>query len=421
MNTFKKFLFTNIHTKQIVAKNTFWLLVGEVLNRLGKMLLVIFAARMLGVTKFGMFSYALAFVSIFASFADSGLNTLVTREFSNNPELKLRYISTAFYLKLIMLALAAILAFTIAPFTKVHHNILLLVIIAFFLFFDALRDFLMAINRAMLRMEREALVKVGAGLATSILGIIFILISPQAISLAFGYALGALLGAIGAFFLIKNISRSLLSHFSKDLIYPIFQSTWPLAILLATTALMFNVDMLMVGWKEGALAIGEYAAAQKLAYILHVIPTFFATALLPSLSYFAIHNKEKFLVTFKKCASILTISSIFITIIGIVLGGTILKIFYGPSYLGGTVAFQLLMLTVIPAFMDPLIVHSTIALGKQKSLVVNHVIALIINLILNFILVPIYGIAGASLATALSFSLLVGLNLITLYRQFRFL
>src|SRR4030042_970888 len=80
------FLFKNLGIRQTVLKNTFWLALAETISRLSKLILIIYVARILGVTDYGKFIFALAFVSLFVIFSDFSLPVITTREVSRGKE-----------------------------------------------------------------------------------------------------------------------------------------------------------------------------------------------------------------------------------------------------------------------------------------------------------------------------------------------
>jgi len=90
-------LFTNISPKQTFLKNSFWLLLAQIISRLFKLILVLVSARLLGPTGFGTFSYILSIVTFFFMFADWGVNTLLVRDFQQKEE-KEQYVKVAFAL-----------------------------------------------------------------------------------------------------------------------------------------------------------------------------------------------------------------------------------------------------------------------------------------------------------------------------------
>jgi len=80
------FLLHNLGEKQTIAKNTFWLGVAEGITRFLKLFLIIYVARILGATEYGKFTFALAFVSLFAIFSDFGISTITTREIARDKD-----------------------------------------------------------------------------------------------------------------------------------------------------------------------------------------------------------------------------------------------------------------------------------------------------------------------------------------------
>ena len=81
--------------------NTLWLFAEQVLRMVAGFLVGVWVARYLGPEKFGLFSYALAFVSIFQEIAKLGLDGIVVRDLVQEPEKRDVYLGTSFWLKLI--------------------------------------------------------------------------------------------------------------------------------------------------------------------------------------------------------------------------------------------------------------------------------------------------------------------------------
>jgi len=67
MQRIKKFLFSNIHLKQVIFKNTFWLTYAEVVTQITKLFSMIFVVRILGAASYGGFSFALSLIVLFWS------------------------------------------------------------------------------------------------------------------------------------------------------------------------------------------------------------------------------------------------------------------------------------------------------------------------------------------------------------------
>ncbi|MEK7590294.1 MAG: oligosaccharide flippase family protein, partial [Patescibacteria group bacterium] len=75
----KNWLFSNQTISQTIAKNTFWLFSGQMIGRLLRAAIVIYAARVLGAASWGAFSYALGIAAFLTIFSDIGINALITK------------------------------------------------------------------------------------------------------------------------------------------------------------------------------------------------------------------------------------------------------------------------------------------------------------------------------------------------------
>ena len=82
-------------------KNTSWLFFEKFLRMAVGITVTVWIARYLGPEKFGLFSYAQAFVILFSSIAALGLDSIVVRELVKDERKRDFIIATAFYLKFV--------------------------------------------------------------------------------------------------------------------------------------------------------------------------------------------------------------------------------------------------------------------------------------------------------------------------------
>jgi stage V sporulation protein B len=100
---------------------------------------------------------------------------------------------------------------------------------------------------------------------------------------------------------------------------------------------------------------------------------------------------------------------------GIILAKPIINLFFGHQYLNSVVAFQLLLLMIAIVWIITGYSRILLASGNQIAYARVSTIIAIINLILNFLLIPYYGLIGAAIATVLA----EGLGSIFWYRESR--
>lgn len=424
----KSFLTENKTFGQTVIKNTFWMSFGQIVSRLIRAVVIIYAARVLGAAGYGAFSYALSLAGLFTIFSDIGLTPYLTREGARNPERRRQYIATAFTIKLgLILVSTALILFAVPIITKIPEAVPLLPIIVILFAFDTIRDFLFGITRSLEKMEIEAGVNIFTNLAVMVLGIGVLIVNPSSKTLTIAYTVGAFLGSGLALWKLREYFKNLWTFFSKDLLKPILTQAWPFGVAMLLNGVMLNTDTIMLGWLRTADEVGFYSAAQRVVLLLYILPGFLAASVFPALSRTAAADPEKFRTIFEKSLKAVLIIALPIIIGGLIVAPEFINLLFGSEY-GPTVpAFQIVLLTVGLVFPGTIMGNGIFAYDKQRYLFRSAGLAAVGNVILNYFLIPRYGILGAAAATVITqfisngyaFWIMKKLNRFRLFLDFR--
>jgi O-antigen/teichoic acid export membrane protein len=400
----KKFLFENKTLRQTVFKNTFWLSFGSVISKIIHAAVIIYAARILGTSNYGIFSYATGLATFFTIFSDIGLSPLLTRELSSNSERKKEYLSTTFYIKLVLLILTIFLTIFIAPyFTKIKEALPLLPLIAFLLAFDNLRSFGFAVTRASNQMEFEGGLMILTEVFVTSLSLFVLFKAPSNYNLILAYATGSALGLIATYTAIRNRIKEIFFYFQKKLIKEIISSAWPFAILSLFGGLMLNVDIIIIGWFKTASDLGLYAASQKPILILYILPSLISISLFPIIVRLVKENqKEKLRSIIERTMTLVFAAAIPAVVGGAIVAPQLIRLLFGAPYQGATLAFQILLLTFPMVFPGTILGNFVFAHDKQKIFLVSIGVGALINVVFDLLLIPPYNIAGSAVATVLS-------------------
>ena len=400
------FFFETKTIRGTIFKNFAWLFAGNIGGRLLKALIVIYAARKLGVEGYGVFSYAFGLAGFFIFFKNIGVDGILTREVAKQPEKEHYYFSTAFWIEIVLLIITAFLVIFIAPFFSVIKDAIpLLPFVALILIFDDLKDLFVAFFRGKDRMDLEALVVVATNITLVLFGFIALYFWASPKSFTISNAIASFTGVIVAAFLLKSFIKGISKNFSKNLVAPILKSAWPFAVAGFASVFLFNVDIIMLGWWRGVEEIGLYSAAQRIIGMLAIFSGFIATATLPSLSRLAHFDQLKMKNVFEGSLKIIFIISFPLVIGGILLSGSIMGFLFGQSYLPATGAFIILLISILAVHIMPIFTNLLFVFDKQAKMINYAIIASICNIALNFLLIPNYGIEGAASATSISFSI----------------
>lgn len=165
--------------------------------------------------------------------------------------------------------------------------------------------------------------------------------------------------------------------------------------------LHYRADIFLILMWQGNIQVGLYATAAFLSELLWMIsrglyaPTFASLAkgnLAPA--------------TIKKAAQTAFLVTLGLAALSALLVGPGIRILYGDSFAGAIVPFILLLpgtvLLSIPKFLEASLIAE---MGRPEVLVWGKGAGLLVNVALNFWLIPHYGISGAAVASSLSYSL----------------
>ncbi len=407
----QSFFFQNRTPRQTIAKNAFWLSLGQLGSRLLRASIIIYAARVLGAAEYGLFSYALGLAGFFTVFADIGVGQIMTRESAKNPESRSYYFSTTFWIKLILLIFAGVFIIIFIPrLSNVNRVEALLPFIALLVFFDGLRDFSLSFFRALEKMEREAIVTVFTNLIIVVSGFIVFTFSANAKTFMIAYAASVAAGAIIAITILRKEFYKIFNYARITLVKPIIYSALPIAFSSTLGAFMLNTDLLMLGWWQSAEQIGYYSAGQKIAQVLFTLPAIIASAIFPTLARLIGEGaREKVTMLMQKSLLLAFLLALPATLGGIILGSQIIVLIYGATYMPAILNFQILMVTVLLNFPGVLIGNAAIAYDRQKQITKYLLIAALGNALLDAILIPRYGIVGSTIATIIALTIDIGL------------
>src|SRR5215475_6269490 len=104
----RAFLLENRSAKQTVAKNAVWLSISQLGGRVIRSAIIIYAARVLGASEYGVFSYAITLAGFVSAFMDLGVNALLMRDITRAYECeRQRLFSASLAIKLTLVAIGA--------------------------------------------------------------------------------------------------------------------------------------------------------------------------------------------------------------------------------------------------------------------------------------------------------------------------
>lgn len=274
--------------------------------------------------------------------------------------------------------------------------------------FARVLNFPFSIVRAHLRIQHKASLYLILSVTTAVIRLVMTIVFVVALSASssgviYGRAIPLVIAGIyGIYFLIKKIGYKYSVTVSKEMI----KFGTPLAVSTLIALLLTAMDKLAIEHIRGSAELGLYAYANTFAMILTgLIFTPFFMAWVPHM--WEIFRSKNSRFTFAYVARIVFLVSL---IAGLLFPGVAIPLAVGlarsKEFLAGIYLIPILasaqIMRNIYKFEDMGFYFS----NKTAYITILTAIAAVTNLILNFLLIPNYGFAGAAVATLFSFTLL---------------
>lgn len=398
----KNLLFKNIGIRQTIFKNTFWLTLTETITRFLSLAIIIYAARILGATEYGKFTFALSFVSLFVIFGDLGLSNLTIREFSREKEKEKEY-SSILSLKILLSIGALALMFIGSFFVTSDPTIQKIIwILAVFILISAFFSIIYAFLHVRQRMEYEAIAKIFQIISIAIIGFFVLFTIPSAVNLSYGYLLANLIALILIISFFHFFFHSFKLDFNKNIWKRFLKLSWPLSLGFIASWVYLNIDSIMMGYFNQITQTGWYNAASRITLAIVISGTLISRSFYPVLSKFFKESKEKLQKVWDYQMQLMIILSLPIVVGGIVFAPRIINFFYGSNYHSSILVFQILILMTGIGFLYYPYSMILVVSEQQKKSFYLILTGAVINIILNFVLIPRYSLYGAAIATVIA-------------------
>jgi O-antigen/teichoic acid export membrane protein len=387
---------------QRVVKNTGIIIAGNVIFRLISLVIIIYLARYLGTVGFGKYSFVFAYLAFFDILCDLGLSTILVREAARNRINMPKLLGNGLIIRLILTIFAVVLAvviITLLPYPA--DTTAYTYIAAFTLLFLSFSGFYSIIFQVNLRMEYNIFAKLIFRIISAVL--IFWLI----------FSHGTLMQIIIVLVFSEGIKTLITYLFSRKFVRLKFEidfDTWkylfkeslPIALSSVIFMIYFRIDVIMLSLMVGDGAVGIYSAALKLSEPLTIIPTALMMSLFPLMSGYFETSRNKLIKSYH-----LSIKYLFIITLPIAIGTTliadkIILLIYDSPFADSATVLQILIWALVLNSVNFVLSNVLTSINQQKLITVSVALCAIVNVILNFILIPIFKCDGAAIATVMT-------------------
>jgi O-antigen/teichoic acid export membrane protein len=364
-------------------------------------LTTIYFAHALGPAPLGAYFLFLAYYGILNLIGDGGFGGAAVKRISEGKEPD-EYFSAFVFIRIVLIALSVSVLLVAEPYLQD--------ITSSGVFFWLLLALIISVFSSSTAIGTYGTGKVGISQISNFVDIISrILFQILAVFLGFGVAglaggfvCGLIAGGIVNFrYLDLKLVRFKISHLKNLSGF----SFW--IFLTASGSLVYSyADTVLIGFFMTNADVGIYRTAFQLTSVASFTTLAFQTVLYPKISSWDIQGKFKEIEnTLARAFTYSLLLAIPTCIGGWILADYLLYYLYGAPFISGVNALYLLLVVQIVNVFMVLSTMSLNALNRPKDAFNVTLIAAIVNILLDIVLIPIFGIMGAALATLIAMTL----------------
>ena len=387
-----------------IVSNMGWLVVERFI-RMGLAFAVgVAVARHLGPDRFGHFSFVLSFVSMFAVAVGLGFDSLVVRDLVKDPSREGELLGTAAALRAAAAALAWILALGLVCLIRPEdpESQVLVAITCLGLLFQAF-DPIDLHFQALLASRASVAARLVSLVVGSVAKIVAIAAHATLRVFAWVWVLEALVTAFGLFvaYRLAGPSRGRW-HVRSATARSLITESWPLMLSGLAIVVYTRIDQVMLAVLSGDTAVGVFAAAVRLSEAWYFVPTVIVSSVAPALVEARQRDEALYLARLSRLFAFLARLAIALACLMTFLAGPLVAWCYGGRYEAASLVVAIHAWTAVFVFLGVAQGQWNVNEGLGHLLLKRTLLAAGLNILLNGVLIPRAGAAGAAIATVVS-------------------
>ena len=376
--------------------NTSWLMLGFI---------GIWVARYLGPKEFGVLNYATSFVALFSVIRKLGLDGIVVRELVKAPEKANEILGSAFGLKLLgFFALLIILSSALYLSDESLYTKSIIFVIALSTMMQSFNvlDFYF---QSQVKSKFVAFANLFSLVISSISQMVLVFCRAKLIFFAGVILLYSFTLALGLiyFYQSKKNGSIKLWQFKFNIMKSLLRDSWPLILSGLVISIYMSIDQVMINHMLGVEEVGQFAAAVRISTVWYFVPVIISSSLFPAIINAKKVSEELYYIRLQRLYDLMVWMGIAIALPMTFLSDWVVNLLYGEQY---SQAGGVLMIHIWAGVFVALGVASSRWLLTENLQMLSFwrtFNGVVINIMLNFILIPKYGIQGAAIATSLSY------------------
>lgn len=390
---------------KIYINNTTWVILEKFISLLINFLLSIIISRYLGPEKFGDLVYVISLVTLFSIVGHVGLSGLVVKRIVENEKDANVILGTSFSIKTFAYISSIIFLLLFTFFTQDGVDDVFLMV-----FILSLPLCLRGIEVIELRFQSKvdskytSLSRLTSVLISSALKLIFIYTSLSLIYLVIAQAIQTIIFIflIIIFYKYKNYEAKSWVYNKDEAGYLLKNGS--LIFLGSIFAMIYlKIDIVMLKFLTDSSEVGIYSVAASLSEAWYFIPTAIVATVSPRLIKLKNESKELYNKRYQQLFDLLFMMGLVVSIVVSLISFDLINFTYGEDYINAASILVIHVWASIFVAMRAGFSRWIIIENMYTYSIVTQGLGALINVILNYYLIPDYQGVGAAYATLISY------------------
>ena len=382
--------------------NAGWIISCKIIQALLGVVISMLTARYLGPSYFGKINYAAAIVAFVAPIAKLGLSHIVIQEIVYSPESEGKILGSSLIMSVIssIFCILGVVAFSVVMDPNDQETILVCALYSILLLANAL-EVIQYWFQAKLMSKYTSIVSVIAYVVISLYKTILLLTKQGVYMFAVSNAIDHFLIGIVLLVIYNKKSEQRLS-FSWIWAKKILNQSRFFIVSSMMITIFAQTDKIMLKFMIGDEATGLYSAASACAGMTSFVFAAIIDSMRPTILEYKKKNSPLYETSMCRLYSIIIYTALAQSIFMTLLAKPIILILYGNEYMGAIPVLQLVVWYTTFSYIGSVRSVWILAEGKQRYLWIINLSGALTNVLLNAIMIPIWGIAGAAIASVIT-------------------
>jgi O-antigen/teichoic acid export membrane protein len=224
----------------------------------------------------------------------------------------------------------------------------------------------------------------------------------------------SLVAVVTALVFSEFVSLGLLLYLTRSYVQPVWQisphvwremlqSSIPLGLAGLCSAVINRVDFIMLERMTDLRQLGLYSAAYKVTNLLESFPLILMGTIYPVMSQLAKHDPTRLRRLYQQSMLLLGLMALPLGVFVTITAPWIVQVIFGSDFLGTVPALRVLIWATVSMYLAITSGNLLISLGRERMNLILNLLGAVLNVSLNFWLIPAWGLLGAAWATTATF------------------